>query len=262
MNTCPTAATTATDLQQLALITPDDPVDAFPDPGAALADPPGLLCAGGDLSPARLLAAYRRGIFPWFEQGQPILWWCPDPRAVLYTDELRISRSLRRTLRSGRYRTSIDADFPGVVRGCAATPGRDDTWITPAMQSSYGRLHALGYAHSVETWEGDALVGGLYGVCIGRVFFGESMFAARTDASKVALARLVNHLDALGIPLVDCQLASPHLASLGSRLLPRDQFLAELTQLVDAPVRSASWASGPEATHGLAPVHSATPLRG
>jgi leucyl/phenylalanyl-tRNA--protein transferase len=249
-------------LQHLALIAPGDPPDSFPDPAAALVDPPGLLCAGGDLSPARLLAAYRRGIFPWFEQGQPILWWSPDPRAVLYVSELRISRSLRRTLRSGRYRTSIDADFPGVVRGCAATRGRDDTWITPAMEAAYRSLHALGHAHSVETWEGDTLVGGLYGVCIGRVFFGESMFAARTDASKVALARLVQHLATLAIPLVDCQVASPHLASLGSRLLPREQFLAQLSQLVDAPAASAPWGSGPMDSQALAPGSTPAPLRG
>jgi leucyl/phenylalanyl-tRNA--protein transferase len=249
-------------LAQLALITPDDPADAFPDPAGALMEPPGLLCAGGDLSPERLLAAYRRGIFPWFEMGQPILWWCPDPRAVLYVSDMRISRSLRRTLRAGRYQTSIDADFAGVVRACAITRGREDTWITPAMEAAYGRLHGLGHAHSVETWEGDTLVGGLYGVCIGRVFFGESMFAARTDASKVALARLVGHLASVGIPLVDCQVASPHLASLGSRLLPRDGFLRVLAGLVDAPPVSAPWASGRAATHTLAPVRTAAPLRG
>jgi len=249
-------------LPQLALITPEDPADAFPDPAAALVEPPGLLCAGGDLSPERLLAAYRRGIFPWFEVDQPILWWCPDPRAVLYVSDLRISRSLRRTLRAGRYQTSIDADFAGVVRACAITRGREDTWITPAMEAAYGRLHRLGHAHSVETWEGDTLVGGLYGVCIGRVFFGESMFAARTDASKVALAQLVARLASIDIPLVDCQVASPHLASLGSRLLPRDQFLQELAGLVEAPPASTPRASGRVGTHPLAPAPTAAPLRG
>jgi len=180
----------------IALIDPGDPPEAFPDPANALHDPPGLLCIGGDLSPERLLSAYRRGIFPWFEAGQPILWWSPDPRAVLYTHELRVARSLRRTLRSGRYRVSIDTAFGGVIRGCAAAPGRDDTWITPAMSAAYRELHALGHAHSVETWENDELVGGLYGVSIGRAFFGESMFARETDASKVALAGLVTMLQA------------------------------------------------------------------
>jgi leucyl/phenylalanyl-tRNA--protein transferase len=247
---------------RLALISPGDPPEAFPDPAEALPDPPGLLCIGGDLSPGRLLAAYRRGIFPWFEAGQPILWWSPDPRAVLYTNELRVSRSLRRTLRSGRYRVSIDADFGGVIHGCAAAPGRDETWITPAMHAAYRELHALGHAHSVETWEDGELVGGLYGVSIGRAFFGESMFATRPDASKVALVRLVRHLADLGAPLVDCQVASSHLASLGSRTVPREAFLAELEPLVAGSPGTLGWPSPPIDTHDLAGVPGATPLRG
>jgi leucyl/phenylalanyl-tRNA--protein transferase len=247
---------------RLALISPGDPPEAFPDPADALDDPPGLLCIGGDLSPERLLAAYRRGIFPWFEADQPILWWSPDPRAVLYTAELRVSRSLRRTLRSGRYRVSVDADFDGVMRGCAGAPGRADTWITPAMHGAYRELHALGHAHSVETWENGELVGGLYGVSIGRAFFGESMFATRPDASKVALVRLVRHLATLGVPLVDCQVASAHLASLGSRTLPRPVFLAELRELVTGPDSATGWADPAAETRDLAVASAAAPLRG
>jgi leucyl/phenylalanyl-tRNA--protein transferase len=181
---------------------------------------------------------------------------------VLYTDELRVSRSLRRTLRSGRYRVSIDADFHGVIRGCAGAPGRDETWITPAMHAAYRELHALGHAHSVETWEDGELVGGLYGISIGRAFFGESMFATRPDASKVALVRLVRHLAGLGVPLVDCQVASGHLASLGSRTVPRDVFLAELAALVAGSAGIPGWRSPPVDTHDLAGLPGAAPLRG
>lgn len=261
MSTYRTAAAKI-DVPRLALISPGDPPEAFPDPADALPDPPGLLCIGGDLSPARLLAAYRRGIFPWFQAGQPILWWSPDPRAVLYTEELRVSRSLRRTLRSGRYRVSMDADFAGVIHGCAAAPGRDETWITPAMHAAYRELHALGHAHSVETWENGELVGGLYGVSIGRAFFGESMFALRPDASKVALVKLVRHLAGLGTPFIDCQVASSHLAGLGSRTVPRERFLAELEPLLAGTASTVRWRSPPIETHDLDGLPTAAPLRG
>lgn len=239
-------------MARIALLAPDDPADAFPPPATALADPPGLLCAGGDLSPARLLAAYRRGIFPWFEAGQPILWWCPDPRAILPTDGLHVSRSLRKTLRAGRYATSLDADFAGVIAGCATGRDRTDTWITPGMAAAYRQLHALGHAHSVETWSGERLVGGVYGVSVGRVFFGESMFALEADASKVAMVRLIRHLAAAGVPFVDCQLPSPHLARLGAQLVPRPTFLAQLATLVAGPALPAAWPASREATALLA----------
>jgi leucyl/phenylalanyl-tRNA---protein transferase len=233
-------------MTRLALLAPDDPPDAFPEPREALSDPPGLLCAGGDLTPARLLAAYRRGIFPWFEDDQPILWWCPDPRAILPTDGLHVSRSLRRTLRSGRFRSSLDEDFTGVVAGCAEAPGRAETWITAAMRSAYGELHALGHAHSVETWFEDRLVGGLYGVAIGSCFFGESMFALEADASKVALAYLAGHLARGGVPFIDCQVPSAHLTSLGAILIPRSEFLVRIAALIDrGVVPPGSWPAKP-----------------
>jgi leucyl/phenylalanyl-tRNA--protein transferase len=212
---------------------PSDPPDAFPPVTRALVEPDGLLCAGGDLSPARLLAAYRRGIFPWYSPGQPILWWSPDPRMVLYPEELKVSRSLRRTLRRGVFKVSFDLRFDEVVAQCAAsgTRGRDGTWISPPMQAAYGALHREGYAHSVEVWQdapGGQLVGGLYGVQLGRIFFGESMFSTATDASKVALHALVQSLRSRNVELIDCQVASEHLYTLGARLIPRADFIAHL----------------------------------
>ena len=206
-----------------------DAPDAFPPVGQALADPPGLLAAGGDLAPARLLAAYRRGIFPWYSPGQPVLWWSPDPREVLPVDELRISRSLARTLRRARFATSADRDFAAVIDACAAPRARSPgTWITPEMRAAYLRLHALGAAHSIEVWHGAGLVGGVYGVAVGRAFSGESMFSRASDASKVALVALAEWCRDCGIDLIDCQLPSAHLRSLGSRAMPRAEFLAYL----------------------------------
>jgi len=210
-----------TDLQWLAA---GDPPDSFPDPATALREPDGLLAVGGDLSCERLLAAYRRGIFPWFNEDQPILWWSPDPRAVLFPGELHISRSLRRRLRRNDYCVSIDKCFERVIAACAERRHDEGTWITPEMRQAYCDLYQRGFAHSVETWQGDRLVGGLYGVSIGRVFFGESMFSLESDASKVALVALVRLGRSLELELIDCQLASPHLASLGSRLIPRKRF--------------------------------------
>ena len=212
-------------------LTRADAVDRFPSPNAALREPNGLLAAGGDLEPDRLLGAYVRGIFPWYEQGQPILWWSPDPRAVLWPVELHVSRSLRRSLIKGGFELRVDTAFDEVLAGCAA-PRRytDATWITSDMARAYGRLHRLGWAHSFETWRRGELVGGLYGVAIGRVFFGESMFARVTDASKVALVRMVRFLEERGFALIDCQVASEHIASLGARSIPRREFLALLAR--------------------------------
>lgn len=229
-------------MRQLHWIKPDDPVEAFPTIGAALEQPAGLLAAGGDLSPQRLLAGYRRGIFPWYEAGQPILWWCPDPRAVIVPGELHVSRSLRRTIRRGLLHTTVDRDYGAVVDGCAAErPGQHGTWITPEMNAAYRRLHALGHAHSIETWHGTKLVGGVYGVALGRVFFAESMFSRASDASKIALCRLVEELQRWNYRLIDCQMTSPHLASLGAREIPRPEFVALVAELTATPASPAAW---------------------
>jgi leucyl/phenylalanyl-tRNA---protein transferase len=216
---------------------PDDPPSAFPPVEAALGDPDGLLCAGGDLSPERLIEAYRRGIFPWFSAGQPILWWSPDPRTVLYPAELHVSRSLARTLRRGRLATTVDQAFAAVMDGCADPSRRPEgTWITPRMRAAYLRLHELGYAHSVEVWDRDRLAGGIYGVALGRAFFGESMFSAVPDASKVAICRLSHALLERNYHFIDCQVASAHLTSLGARSLPRREFLLQLATATADPV--------------------------
>lgn len=221
-----------------------DPI--FPPPH--LAEPEGLLAIGGDLSTERLIAAYRAGIFPWFEPGGPILWWSPDPRLVLFPGELRVSRRLARTVRSGRFEVRFDSAFDRVVRACAETPrGHEDgTWITPEMQDAYGRLHRLGLARSVEAWRGGELVGGVYGVLAGRCFCGESMFHAETDASKVALAALVGRLADEGFEMLDCQVRSEHLMSLGAREIPRDEYLMRLGRgYVDAAPRAGARRAAP-----------------
>ena len=194
-------------------------------------EPPGLLAAGGDLSPTRLLAAYERGVFPWYSAQQPILWWSPDPRMVLFPGEFNCSRSLGKTLRHGGFSTRVDRDFGATIRGCAA-PRRagPDTWLNSEMIDSYDQLHELGFGHSVETYRDDRLVGGLYGIQLGQVFFGESMFSLERDASKVALARLVEECRERDIQVIDCQVASTHLARLGARELSRSQFVALLRQ--------------------------------
>jgi len=219
-------------VRSVSWIQADAPPDAFPDPVLALDEPNGLLAVGGDLRAERLLAAYRQGIFPWYGDGQPILWWSPDPRLVLFPGALRRSRSLRKRLRQGRYRVSANRAFEDVVRGCAAPrPRQAGTWITDEMAAAYVELHAAGHAHSLECWDGDRLVGGLYGVAIGAVFFGESMFSRASDASKVALATLCE----CGYALVDCQLPNPHLARLGAAPVPRERFLALLARACRAP---------------------------
>lgn len=207
-----------------------DPDAPFPHPNEALSEPQGLLAAGGDLSPPRLLKAYRCGIFPWYEAGQPILWWSPDPRAVLYPTCVQITRSLRKVLRHKPYIVTFDRAFYDVISACAAPRARSSgTWITPEMRRAYGRLHEQGHAHSVEVWDTEgALMGGLYGVAVGHIFCGESMFSWRPDASKVALVYLARHLSAWGFALIDCQLPSPHLLRMGAELIPRAQFLMAL----------------------------------
>jgi len=227
-------------MRSITWLSPHDPPDSFPAPEQALDDPPGLLAAGGDLSPARLLAAYRRGIFPWYSPGQPVLWWSPDPRAVLFPEEFRCTRSLAKTLRNGGFTVVFDRDFAAVIDQCAAprqhSPG---TWITAEMRNAYLELHRLGFAHSVEALRAGELVGGLYGVRLGHVFFGESMFSRVRDASKVALAHLVQACRRQGIAVIDCQLASRHLQSLGSRSIARRQFQALLAEHIAAPPLAA-----------------------
>jgi leucyl/phenylalanyl-tRNA--protein transferase len=203
----------------------------FPPVSRALKQPDGLLAVGGTLSPERLIAAYEQGIFPWYSGDQPVLWWSPDPRAVLFPQEFHVSRSLRRRMRTSGFETRIDTTFGAVIRECAAPRAAGDgTWLTPGMIAAYTRLHELGHAHSFETWHGERLVGGLYGVRLGRVFFGESMFSRAPDASKIALARVVDEALASGVVLIDCQIPSPHLQSLGSREIPRQAFLALLAE--------------------------------
>ncbi|MEW6293202.1 MAG: leucyl/phenylalanyl-tRNA--protein transferase [Pseudomonadota bacterium] len=215
----------------------------FPPVAQALKEPNGLLAGGGDLSPLRLLAAYRRGIFPWYSPGEPILWWSPDPRMVLFPGALRITRSLAKTLRNADYRVTLDSAFAQVIAACAAVPrpGQNGTWITTEMQQAYIRLHALGYAHSIETWRGGQLVGGLYGVAIGRAFCGESMFSHVTDASKIALAHLCRFLAERGFGIIDCQMETAHLTSLGARPIPRDDYLARLAALVEQGDGPGRW---------------------
>ncbi len=215
---------------------------AFPDPRQALREPNGLLAIGGDLSPQRLLAAYRLGIFPWYGRGEPILWWSPNPRCVLFPDLLRISRSLQKTLRKNTFELSFDRAFPEVMQACAA-PRRytTETWITSEVYTAYNRLHQLGHAHSIEAWHGGALVGGLYGVVLGKVFYGESMFARMTDASKVALVHLSQLLQLWGYELIDCQMHTTHLVSLGAVDIPRADFMALLDSLLPQKPCADAW---------------------
>ncbi|NNF51932.1 MAG: leucyl/phenylalanyl-tRNA--protein transferase [Gammaproteobacteria bacterium] len=214
-------------MSTLHWITAEALPDDFPSPEMALTDPDGLLASGGDLSVARLLAAYRRGIFPWYDSGQPVLWWSPNPRAFLPADKLHISKSLRRSLRRVPYELSFDQDFHGVINACAA-PRRDEplTWILPEMIEAYCALHAAGHAHSFEVRVDGELVGGIYGVAIGRMFCAESMFSRISDASKIAVAMLIWQLADWGFPGIDCQVPSAHLQSLGCVSMPRSEFLS------------------------------------
>jgi leucyl/phenylalanyl-tRNA--protein transferase len=222
--------------------------DPFPPLESALKHPNGLLAAGADLSPERLLSAYRQGIFPWYSAGEPLLWWSPDPRMALFPSELKISRSLAKTLRNRDYEIRFDSAFAAVMQGCA-TRGADTaavahevgTWITEDMRGAYQRLHELGYAHCVETWIDGKLAGGLYGVGVGRMFYGESMFTRVRDASKIAMVHLVRHLERQGCGMIDCQMHTGHLASLGARAIDRGEFSLKLRELVDCDVIPMKW---------------------
>jgi len=220
----------------------DEHIDLFPDVGLALDEPNGLLAVGGDLSPQRLLAAYKKGIFPWFSDDQPIMWWSPNPRAILKLDDFKISRSLKKTLNKKHFHVTFDTAFEEVINECSHT--RKDgfgTWITTDMMHAYSELHNLGYAHSVECWHEQKLVGGLYGLSLGHAFFGESMFTRKTDASKVALASLVEQLKKWQFDFIDSQVSSEHMASLGATDISRSQFIKELQQTLKLSTRKGKW---------------------
>ena len=218
---------------------PDEP---FPPVTAALADPNGLLAAGGELSSTRLIDAYRHGIFPWFNPGQPILWWSPDPRMVLFPPQIRVSRSLVKVLRNRDYEVRADTDFRAVMRACAEPrPEQDGTWISDEMIAAYFALHEQGFAHSVETWIDGELAGGLYGVALGRMFYGESMFTRAADASKIALVHLARQLERWQFGMIDCQMHTAHLASLGACEIPRADFMRKLQELVNYASVTGHW---------------------
>lgn len=220
-------------MKRITWLSPADEPEWFPAIEQALDEPAGLLAAGGDLAPRRLLAAYRRGIFPWYSPGQPILWWAPDPREVLFPGEFRRRKSLEKAMRNRGITVTFDCAFEAVIDSCAAPRDSEGgSWITPEMRAAYLALFGLGHGHSIEAWRGERLIGGIYGVSLGGVFFGESMFSRERDGSKIALAALVESCPARDIELIDCQLASAHLRSLGSRPLPRTEFSALLARLI------------------------------
>ena len=233
-------------IRRLPALLGSDPRAPFPDPATALREPDGLLAVGGDLHPDRLLQAYSSGVFPWYSEGQPLLWWSPDPRTVFATDGVHLSSRFRRTLRRSDWSVVADRAFDQVMLACARAPrrGQQGTWITDDMRAAYARLHALGHAHSVEVLDGDGtLVGGLYGVAVGRMFFGESMFSARSGGSTVALAGLARVLQGWGWPLIDAQVENPHLLGLGARSMPRPRFLAAVRRLAALPGRTGPWSA-------------------
>jgi leucyl/phenylalanyl-tRNA--protein transferase len=232
----------------------EDLEGVFPPVAAACSEPNGLLCAGGDLSPHTLLAAYRHGVFPWFEDDQPILWWSPDPRMIIELEGFKPSRSLTKLLRRGVFQVSVDTCFSDVIEACAAPRGADTgTWITAEMQAAYCDLWALGHAHSIEVWEGDALVGGLYGIAIGHQFFGESMFSRASNASKVGLATLATQLNRWGFEFLDCQVANPHLESLGAIEIPRAAFIARIASTCERARTPGHWALDADLGGGVKP---------
>jgi leucyl/phenylalanyl-tRNA--protein transferase len=221
-----------------------DPYSNFPEVSLAEVEPNGLLAVGGDLSPIRLINAYRHGIFPWFSEDEPILWWSPDPRTILFPDKIKISRSLRKSLRRGGFRITYDRAFQQVIRACAnPRDGSPGTWLVPQMIRAYTELYRLGMAHSVEVWQQERLVGGLYGVAIGSVFYGESMFSRVSDSSKVALVHLCRSLSAMDFKLIDCQVYTRHLISMGAEEIPREQFCQFLDNWCTLPARQLSWFS-------------------
>ncbi|EIC21762.1 leucyl/phenylalanyl-tRNA--protein transferase [Thiorhodovibrio frisius] len=238
------------------LLSPNDPSGAFPEVENALRDPNGLLAIGGDLSVRRLINAYRHGIFPWYNPSDPILWWSPDPRTLLIPEDLHISRSLRKKLRRRHYALSMDRDFPRVINACAGISrhGETGTWLLPEMIRAYRALNIHGIAHSVEVWEGAQLAGGLYGVAIGRAFFGESMFSLATDASKVALVFLCQRLSKWGFDFIDCQMVTQHLLHMGARSVPRETFIQKLEACRDLAGQEGSWDDG--SLHYPEPPHS------
>lgn len=230
-------------MNRILVLDANDDSTPFPPASAALEYPNGLIAMGGPLSITRLRMAYERGIFPWFSEGQPPLWWTPDPRAVLFPGTMHIARSLKKRLRQGHFSTTLDHDFRAVVHHCAEMRANaEGTWITPQMKSAYQALHEAGMAHSIEVWSGSELAGGLYGVAIGGAFFGESMFSRHTDASKVALAWLNAQLLRWGYDLIDCQVSSPHLLRLGAQEIPRRAFLQRLRTALDRPGKAGFWA--------------------
>lgn len=241
-----------------ALLSPD-PDAPFPPVDEALRQPDGLLAVGGDLTPPRLLNAYRHGIFPWYSQGQPILWWSPDPRTVFATDGVRLGSKFRRGLRRSSWEVRADTAFAQVIRACAEIPraGQRGTWITHDMRAAYERMHELGHAHSFEVFDGDRLVGGIYGIAVGRMFFGESMFSAVSGGSKVALAALAFHLREWGFPLIDAQVENDHLLSLGAQLWPRRRFVGTVAELTSRDGIVGPWAAlvGGWPASALAPVN-------
>lgn len=240
---------------RIAWISADDPPDAFPHIEQAMREPDGLLAAGGDLSRERLLAAYALGIFPWFERGQPILWWSPNPRCILVPGQFHVSRRLRRELRRSEAEIRFNSCFPDVIAQCAAPrPGQHGTWITNEMVAAYTSLHADGWAHSIEVWQDDALVGGLYGLSIGRVFFGESMFSRRSNASKYALYALSQYLQTRSFALIDCQVLSHHLTTLGATLMPRARFAEILRIACRPPEKFAAWPGTPLRVQEIAAI--------
>ena len=225
-----------------------DPASPFPDVARSLPDPDGLLAWGGDLDPVRLIQAYQHGIFPWFSEDQPILWWSPARRCVLEPANIRVSRRLQRTVNKGDYRITADTAFDEVVRGCARPRnGQPETWITPKMMEAYGHLHRMGLAHSIEIWKQSRLTGGLYGLSLGKMFFGESMFSDQRDASKIVLVHLCRLLQRWKFPMLDCQVANPHLESMGARVIPRAEFLRVLQAHIDLPAPVESFKAALEA---------------
>jgi leucyl/phenylalanyl-tRNA--protein transferase len=229
---------------QLTILDPDNPKQSFPCLDKALREPDGLLAVGGCLSVQRLLNAYRHGVFPWYNAGEPILWWSPDPRLVLFPDRLKVSRSLRKTLRKNKFSISYDRAFSEVIAGCARMrKGSTGTWITQEISQAYKNLFRLGIAHSVEAWHGEELVGGLYGIALGQVFFGESMFHTMTDASKVAFVTLVEQLGCWGYQLIDCQVRTEHLESFGAQEIDRVDFVKLLDRYCETQVNSEAWSN-------------------